>query len=108
MPPPVPPVRLTRRTSRFAELATAVEERLASVGVSVDPAGVDESLRGRIRGVGEQLGVSDRTALGNAPDDVADSIAHELLIAACARAAQLGLDATAPSAPPVRHLRVVR
>jgi len=110
--PPVPvspPVKLTRRTPRFNELAAAVEARLASAGVVVDPKGIDENLRARIRAVGEQLGVSDRTALGYAPDDVADSVAHEVLIAVKSLMANLDRDEQAlPSERRRGHLRLVR
>lgn len=98
------PVRLTRRTQRFGEIAAAVEDKLASAGVVVDPKGIDESIRSRVRSVGNKLGLSDRTALVYAPDDVADSIAHEVLMAV--RAIQAELNPT--PAPAHRHLRVVR
>lgn len=104
-----PPVTLTRRTPRFVELAAAVEARMASAGVVVDSEGIDESLRIRIRAVGEQLGVSDRTALEYAPDDVADSIAHEIVIAVRSIMANLERDERAvQSARRGGHLRLVR
>lgn len=74
-----PPVTLTRRTVRFGELAAIVEVALAENGVVIDPAGIDANLRARIRSVGDHLGVSDRTALGYAPDDLASSVASEIL-----------------------------
>ena len=74
-----PPVTLTRRTARFGELAAIVEAALADSGVVVDPTGIEESLQARIRSVGDELGVSDWTALGYAPDGVADSVAAEIL-----------------------------
>lgn len=98
------PVRLTRRTARFGELAAAVEDKLASAGVVVDPRGIDESIRSRVRSVGTKLGLSDRTALGYAPNDVADSIAHELLMAVWS----LRTESTQSADPSPRHLRVVR
>ena len=98
------PVRLTRRTQRFGEIAAAIEDRLATAGVVVDPKSIDESIRSRVRSVGTKLGLSDRTALGYAPDDLADSVAHDLLMTVWALHAEL---ARPPDETP-RHLRVVR
>jgi len=102
------PVTLTRRTVRFGELAGIVEAALADNGVVLDPTAIDENLRARIRGVGDQLGVSDRTALGYAPDDVANSVASEILGAVWALTARR--TSGEPTVPAVSrgHLRVVR
>lgn len=104
-----PPVTLTRRTVRFGELASAVEAALAGNGVVVDPTGIDENLRARIRSVGDQLGVSDKTALGYTPDDVANSVASEILDAVWALAARQA-SRQSESVPDTSrgHLRVVR
>ena len=104
-----PPVKLTRRTARFGELAANVEAALADNGVVIDPISIDDNLRARIRNVGDQLGVSDRTALGYAPDDVADSVASEILGAVWALTARHA--SSEPEAEPTTsrgHLRVVR
>lgn len=103
-----PPVKLTRRTARFGELAANIEAALADNGVVIDPNGIDNNLRARIRSVGDQLGVSDRTALGYAPDNVADSVASEILAAVWALTARPTSDE--PEAGPTTsrgHLRVV-
>ena len=104
-----PPVQLTRRTARFGELAANIEAALADNGVVIDPTGIDENLRARIRSVGDQLAVSDRTALGYAPDDVATSVASEILGAVWALTARHA--SGEPEAVPTTsrgHLRVVR
>lgn len=103
-----PPVKLTRRTARFGELAANVEDILADHGVLVDPTGIDENLRARIRSVGDQLGVSDRTALGYAPDEVANSVAGEILGSVWALTAKHGGAQEAAPTPGRGHLRVVR
>lgn len=101
------PVTLTRRTQRFGELARLIEGRLAEAGVVVDPKGIDEQLRTRIRAVGVHLGVSDRTALiGYATDEVAQAIAAENL--AFARDLLERLDPPRPSVGRPRHLSLVQ
>lgn len=101
------PVTLTRRTARFGELAAIVEAALADNGVELDPTGIDESLRARIRGVGDQLGVTDRTALGYPPDAVANSVADEILGAVWALTRPATGEPEAVSAASRGHLRVV-
>lgn len=96
------PVTLTRRTPRFGELATGVEERLSQLGIVVDPKRIDDDLRVRIRAVAEQLGVTDRTALGHASDDLADDVARAIVVTAKAL-----LNGT-EGEPRRRHLSVVR
>lgn len=103
------PVTLTRRTARFGELAAIVEAALADNCAVVEPRGIDESLRARIRSVGDQLGVTDRSALGYAPDDVANSVASEILGAVWALTARHASgEPEVVSAAGRRHLRVVR
>lgn len=95
------PVTPTRRTARFGDLAAAVEERLAQLGIVVDPKGIDEDLPARIRSVAEQLGVTDRTSLRYAPDTLADEIAKaNVLMTRYVNADEPG--------PRRGHLRVVR
>lgn len=104
-----PPVKLSRRSARFGELAAIVEAALADNGVVIDPTGIDDNLRVRIRSVGDQLGVSDRTALGYAPDDVADSLASEILGAVWVLTARHARGEPATGSTTSRgHLRVVR
>jgi len=108
-PPAAPyarPVTLTRRTARFGELAAQVEERLAQLGVVVDPKDIDEDLRTRIRAVAQQLGVSDRTALRYATDTLADEIAKVNVL--IARAQVQRHDEVTDPAPRRGHLRLVR
>lgn len=99
------PVTLTRRTVRFGDLAGIVEASLADNGMVLDPTASDEILRARIRSVGDQLGVSDRTALGYAPDDVANSVASEILGAVWALTA---MHTSGEPATSRGHLHVVR
>lgn len=104
-----PPVKLTRRTARFGDLAAMVEGALADNSVVVDPTGIDENLRAQIRSVGERLGVSDRTAVGYASDDVANSVASEILGAVWAlTTTRTSGEPQAEPAADRGHLRVVR
>lgn len=104
-----PPVTLTRRTLRFGELAVNVEAALADNGLVVEPTGIDDTLRARIRSVGQQLGVGDRTALGYAPDDVVESVANEILGAVWALTTKhTSGESQAAAAAGRGHLRVVR
>lgn len=91
---------LTRRTARFRELAEGIEARLASLGLAVDSQDIDGALRASVADVAQRMGVTDRTALGYAPDDLSDTIARDVVIAFRA--------AGADSQSPRRHLRVVR
>ena len=98
-------VTLTRRTARFGELAAAIEARLEQAGIVVDPKGIDEELRARIHTVGQQMGLTDRTALGHAPDDLPDRIAHQIAVSVKA----LVEKSESPPQQPARkrHLRLV-
>lgn len=108
-PAPVfPVVTLTRRTARFGELAASVGAALADDGVVVNPAGIDDMLRARIRSVGEQLGVSDRAALGYAPDDVVESVANEILGAVSVQTSPTSGEPRVALATGRGHLRIVR
>ena len=59
---------LTRRTPRFAELATITEALLRGDGLDVPASAVDELVNARVESVARVLGVSPRAALVHAPD----------------------------------------
>ena len=70
---------ITRRTARFDELATAVEEILARQGMHADAALVDRRLNERHQYVAALLGVTPHTALRSAPDHLPQLIAAEII-----------------------------
>jgi hypothetical protein len=71
---------LTRRTPRFGELAAAIDQRLQDAGVQVPPGVVDAALNEQIATVGALLGMSPRTALVHAPDELPDITARSILL----------------------------
>lgn len=73
---------LTRRTQRFGELASAVEDQLAQHGLEIDPDVVDQILRNRIDAVAEVMRVTPRTALGYAPANLPTILADTIVEAA--------------------------
>lgn len=88
---------LTRRSVRFAALATAIEQRLEDAGLCVAAELVDTVLNEQIANLGALLGVTARTALYQAPADLPDIVARAIVLAA--------IEANPP--PPRAHLRVV-
>lgn len=64
------PGMITRRTARFAKLAQLIEDACRQRGVEPDPPAVDRLLNAHASGVAALLGVTPRTALTYAPDDL--------------------------------------
>lgn len=77
---------ITRRTARFNELATRTEALLAEQGIVLEPAVIDQLLNVREERVAQLMGVTPRTALGFAPDDLPEAIAAEVTEAIAAQA----------------------
>lgn len=93
---------LTRRTQRFGELASAVEDQLAEHGLEIDPDVVDHILRNRIDAGAEVMRVTTRTALGYAPANLPTILADTILEAAQSMPERM------PCGRPGPALRVVR
>jgi hypothetical protein len=70
---------LTRRTARFGELAQAVEARLSERGVTLEADVVDRILRHRVDTVAAEMGLTPRTALAYAPDDLPEILANTVI-----------------------------
>jgi hypothetical protein len=78
---------------------------LAQRGVELDADQVDALLRSRVHRVAEMMGISDRTALGYAPDNLPEIIAADVTAAI---AADTGTESAAdPEQRRARHLRIV-
>jgi hypothetical protein len=72
-------VALTRRTPRFGELAQATETKLAEHGITIDPETIDAILRHRIDTAADEMGLTPRSALAYAPDDLPDILTRTVL-----------------------------
>jgi len=70
---------LTRRTPRFAELASLVEMELAWVGAPIPPDLVNAALNAQVEHVAQQMGIEPRRALAYAPDEVGALTASALV-----------------------------
>lgn len=70
---------ISRRTARFNELATRTEALLAEHGIELEPAVIDRLLNAREEHVAQLMGITARTALRFAPDDLPEAIAAEVL-----------------------------
>ena len=93
---------LTRRTSRFSDLARTVEGKLREHGLELDADVVDQILRNRIDAVAEAMRVTPRTALNYAPDDL------PAILAATITEASQALPATMPCGSRRPDLRIVK
>lgn len=69
---------LTRSTPRFRSAVESAERYCREIGLDIVPGVVDEIARLWVRRVAEEMGVTDRVALADAPPDfgrrIADSI----------------------------------
>ena len=70
---------LTRRTPRFGELAQGVEAQLEQRGVTLQADVVDRILRHRVDTVAAEMGLTPRSALAYAPDDLPEILANTVL-----------------------------
>ena len=71
---------LTRRTEAFRCTAELVEQLCEDEGLILDSATVDAAVRVRVAAVAQEMGVTDRTALGYAPPEtIAVNLVRTLL-----------------------------
>ncbi len=70
---------MTRRTAAFAEIAVAIEARVAEFKVEgVKSAVIDAALNQHFETVGSLMGISARAAMWYAPEDLPASMAETI------------------------------